>query len=251
MTIQNNFKKYVLTAIACVGLSACATSGDVQTGEVYDPFERVNRATFAFNDTLDKAIAEPVAKGYRAVVPEPGRKGVRNFLRNLKSPVNFANQLLQGDIEGAAGDLTRAMVNTVFGVGGLIDIADAAGIPYEEEDFGQTLGVWGVDSGPYLVLPFMGPSSVRDASASLLDTYADPLRLYLYNVDEEQWHYARTAAGAVAKREELLDVLNDLRMNSYDYYAAIRSSYTQRRNALIHDEDYENYSAPAIPDYDD
>jgi phospholipid-binding lipoprotein MlaA len=233
----------------CAGLVACAT---VQQDAGYsDPLEPMNRAVFSLNDALDKAIGKPVAKGYRAVVPKPARTGVRNVLRNLRSPVNMANQLLQGDVEGFAGDTIRALVNTTFGIGGLIDIADSAGIPYEYEDFGQTLGVWGVRHGPYLVLPVIGPNSVRDHFGMAIDAYADPLRLYLYNTDQEEWYYGRMVMTGIDKREDLLDTLDDLRANSLDYYATLRSAHYQHRKALMEDNAGGEATLPEIPDYDD
>lgn len=244
--------KHVMMMTVCVlglALTGCASSQQ-DALEVYDPLEGVNRATFAFNDALDRAVAQPVARGYRAVVPKPARTGVHNFLTNLKSPVNIGNQVLQGDVRGAANDVTRALVNTVFGIGGLIDIASDVGLEKEQEDFGQTLAVWGVDSGPYLVLPLLGPSNARDAVGGLVDAYADPLRIYLDNIDEEEWSYVRMGVSAISQRERLLDTLDDLRRNSFDYYVAIRSSYTQRRAALIRDENPDNSYSADIPDYD-
>lgn len=241
-----------LALLFCLSLAACATAPGQQAGtdEVYDPLENVNRATFAFNDTLDQAFMEPVARGYRAVVPKPARTGLRNFLRNLKTPVNAANQLLQGDVEGMAHDITRGLINTTIGIGGLIDVAKDTGLEYEQEDFGQTLAVWGVGNGPYLVLPLFGPSSFRDTAGMVADYYADPLRLYLDNTDQEEWSYVRFGATALDRREELLDVLADLRKNSLDYYATVRSAYIQRRDAQIRDENPDNGGGAAIPDYD-
>lgn len=233
----------------CVALAGCATSAQMAEDEVYDPFEDVNRAVFGFNDALDQALIEPVTKAYRAITPQFVRNSVRNFLRNLHAPINVANQILQGDVEGAAADVSRFAMNTTIGVAGLFDVAADTGLKHEHEDFGQTLGVWGVGHGPYLVLPVMGPSSVRDAAGLLVDTYADPVHLYLYNTDQEEWYYARTAAAGIDKREELLDALDDLRANSFDYYAAMRSAYIQRRAALVRDDDPGVLAAPAIPDY--
>ena len=239
------------TVVCSMTLSACASNNMHGSAEISDPFEDFNRMTFDVNNALDEAIMEPIARGYRYVTPEFVRNSVRNALRNLKSPVNIANQVLQGDVEGAAGDVTRMMVNTTFGIGGLFDVAASAGIPYEQEDFGQTLGVWGVGHGPYLMVPFFGPSSVRDSAGILVDTFPPPLHLYLKNTDQEEWLYARAGVTALSKREEFLDIVKDLRENSFDYYAAVRSAYVQRRDALVKDQDPEVATAPAIPDYDD
>ncbi len=245
--------RFGLMAAACLCLAACSTTQAQKAdgGEVYDPLEDVNRTTYAVNDAVDKVLLEPVAKGYRAVVPKMVRTSVHNFLTNLKMPVNAANQLLQGDIEGVAHDISRTMINTTIGIGGLFDVAASAGLEHEPEDFGQTLAVWGVGHGPYLVLPFIGPSSVRDGVGMLVDSYADPLRLYLHNTDQDEWHYVRLGATILDTREQLIDVLDDLRKNSIDPYAAMRSAYMQRREALVRDEKPDEAAAPAIPDYDE
>jgi len=240
-----------MAALLALPLAGCASNKELADGEIYDPMEGMNRAVFDVNDAVDQAIAEPIARGYRAVTPKLARDGVRNFLRNLRSPVNVANQILQGDIQGAAGDITRFAMNTTIGVGGLFDVAADTGLEYEYEDFGQTMAVWGVDHGPYLVLPLMGPSSFRDATGLLVDTVADPVRLYLHNTDQEEWNYARMGVTALDKREELLDALDDLRKNSFDYYAAMRSAYMQKREALVNDDDPDKVAAPSIPDYDE
>ncbi len=242
--------RHTAMALIVSGLAACSTVDASQDYTGYhDPLEPMNRAVFSFNDTLDQAIGKPVAKGYQAIVPKPARTGVRNVLRNLRSPVNMANQLLQGDVDGFAGDTIRVLVNTTLGLGGLIDIAESAGIPYEHEDFGQTLAVWGVGNGPYIVLPIIGPNSLRDHAGMALDSYADPLRIYLYNTDQEEWYYGRIVMTGIDKRTELLDTLEDLRNNSLDYYAALRSAHYQHREALIRDNSQQ--AIPEIPDYDD
>jgi phospholipid-binding lipoprotein MlaA len=241
----------VLTLAAGLLLTSCASThnDEVARGslQIQDPFEDVNRAVFAFNDVVSDAFIHPVVLGYRAAVPDPARSGVRNFLRNLKSPVTFANQVLQGDVGGAADVVVRAVVNTVVGIGGLFDVADSVmGIKYEQEDFGQTLGTWGVGHGPYLVVPIIGPSSLRDYAGYAVDSFADPLRWYLHNIDEEEWYYAKLGADYLDLRESLIDVLKDLEASSIDYYAAVRSTYYQRREALLRDN-----QAKAVPDFED
>lgn len=240
-----------LVAILCIALTGCASNPE-QAGDevVYDPIEGVNRMTLDVNEAVDKVALEPIARGYRKATPEAFRLALRNFLRNLKSPVIIGNQLLQGDLEGTANSTLRMVVNTLAGFGGILDLASDGGVPYEPEDFGQTLAVWGVGNGPYLVLPIFGPSTARDATGMLVDSYADPIRLYLFNTDQEEWHYARIASSVVDQREELLDIIDDLRRNSFDYYAALRSAYIQRRVALVNDQDPDSTSSPAIPDYD-
>ena len=255
MTIDRKTISQLFLAGAAVALlSGCATShesGAMSRNQISDPFEATNRAVFSFNKAVDHAIINPVIKGYRAVVPKPARTGFRNVLRNLKSPVRFANQLLQGDVAGAGNELVRTVVNTFAGIGGLFDVAENAGFAYEPEDFGQTLGVWGVPHGPYLVVPFLGPSSLRDYVGYAVDAYADPLNMYLRNTDQEGWLYARLGADYFNLREELYDILTDLEASSIDYYAATRSAYYQRREALVNDQGSDVITAPAIPDYDD
>jgi phospholipid-binding lipoprotein MlaA len=210
--------------------------------------EGFNRAVFAFNDAADRALIRPIAIAYRTVVPKPARTGLRNFTQNLRAPVNFTNEVLQGDAQGAERVFVRTMVNSFIGLGGLIDVAAMEGLPYDQEDFGQTLAVWGMGHGPYVVLPVLGPSSVRDASGVGVDMMLDPMNWYFYNVrpKNEGWRYARAAAEGVVKREELLDALDDLRRNSFDYYAAMRSAYVQRRAAMVRDG-----RAEAMPSYYD
>ena len=255
MTIFKHSRIFLLTAAAALslGMAGCASTGaDQAAGEqqIYDPLEGMNRATLSVNEVIDKNVLEPVARGYRYVAPKPVRQGVRNVLRNLKSPVIMGNQLLQGDMEGFANATGRLFINTLLGIGGIFDVADMGGIPYEPEDFGQTLAVWGVGNGPYVVIPILGPSTVRDGTGLLVDTLLDPVNIYLYNHDLEWVAYTRLGLTIVDAREELLDVVADLRANSFDYYAAVRSAYYQRRQALIRDMDPDTAAGPAIPDYD-
>lgn len=233
--------------VSILGMSACSTANSNQG--INDPLEGVNRTTLKINEAADKAILLPVAKGYRAVTPEAGRYVVSNFLRNLNSPVVIGNQLLQGDLKGAGNATARLVINTLAGFGGILDLAEQGGIAHEPEDFGQTLAKWGLGDGMYVVLPLLGPSSVRDASGRVVDSFADPLRTYLFNIDEDHLHYTRVGASVVSQREELIEVIDDLRRNSFDYYAAVRSAYYQRRQALINDSN--GGGSADIPDYDD
>lgn len=225
----SKFSYVVLAGFAALALSGCST----KSTDPSDPLEGMNRATFAVNDAVDQAVLRPVSKGYRFAVPEPARHGIRNVLRNLRSPVNLANEVLQGDAAGAENVIVRASVNTFIGLGGLIDVAGMEGYRYRSADFGQTLGVWGVGSGAYIVLPLIGPSSARDGFGMLVDGFMDPLRWYLFNTGHGEIYYARLAVAAIDTREELLTMLDDLRRNSFDYYAATRSAYLQRRDAMV------------------
>lgn len=247
--IKNTRKMFSVTLlVGALSLSACA-SDKANNAEIYDPLEGVNRTTLKMNEVADKAILKPVAQGYRAVTPEAGRTVVSNFLRNLNSPVIIGNELLQGDLEGAGNATARLVINTLAGFGGILDLAADGGIEHQPEDFGQTLATWGVGDGMYVVLPLMGPSSLRDASGRMVDSFADPLRTYLFNIDDDHLHYTRVGATVVSEREALIEVIDDLRRNSFDYYAALRSAYVQRRQALINDQGANG--AMEIPDYDD
>lgn len=254
-SLKNQMGKIALLLCTVMVLGACAsTQNDAVMAsdvEISDPFEDTNRAVFAFNDAVNDAVFHPVLKGYRAVTPEFARDGVDNFLTNLKNPVVLVNEVLQGDMDGAGNVLLRTVVNTLIGVGGLFDVAGYEGYKHVPEDFGQTLAVWGFDHGPYLVLPILGPSSTRDYVGYLVDAFADPLRWYLFNVDKENVYYIKTGVDYLNLRNDLMDLLEDLEKNSIDYYAATRSIYYQRRQALVNDDNSETGDAFAIPDYDE
>ena len=246
----------LLTVLACLLLTGCASNNDetptyANGQKISDPFEGYNRAGFKFNDALDQAVLEPTARGYKYVMPDFAETGVRSAVRNLRSPLDFGNQVLQADFDGALGTLSRAMINTTFGVLGFVDLAADAGIPYEREDFGQTLAVWGVGHGPYIVAPLIGPASLRDHLANFGEALVDPVRLYLFNTDEETTYYIITTTALLDRRVQLLDILADLRKNSIDYYASVRSLYYQNRQAMVNDMDPERERLPEIPDYSD
>lgn len=240
-----------LLAVAVLGLAGCASSSDdgLNADGSYDPFEETNRAVFEFNQAVDGAFIHPVAETYN-LLPDEARTGVSNVFRNLRSPVNFTNEVLQGDFDGASNVLVRAIVNTLIGVGGVFDVAGYEGLKYQHEDFGQTLGTWGVEHGAYLVVPVLGPSSTRDYVGFVVDGFMDPLRWYLFNIEEEEIYYGKVAGEYLTLRADLVDVLEDLERSSIDFYAATRSAYYQRRQALQNDLS-DLGSAPAIPDYDE
>lgn len=240
--------------LAALTVSGCARSTDPATGikstEINDPIEPVNRAVFAFNNFLDIILIEPAAKAYNFVLPEVVRDSVQSFMRNLKSPLIVANNLLQGEIGDAGVATARFIINTTAGVGGLVDVASSHGLSYENEDFGQTLAVWGLGDGFYLVLPLLGPSSLRDTAGLVADAYADPVRIVAHNSDEDWVYYTRNAIEGLDNRARLVSAIADLRHNSLDYYAAVRSAYGQKRAALIRDEAPENGQS-SIPAYDE
>jgi phospholipid-binding lipoprotein MlaA len=218
-----------------LALSACASkpadpAAAAAFEETNDRLEPFNRAMFGVDRALDAVIIRPVAWTYREIVPDPARRGVTNFLRNLRSPITLANNLLQGDLDTAGQTIGRFVVNTTIGIGGLADVAADLGTPYRYEDFGQTLAVWGVDSGSYLYLPILGPSSVRDGVGLTIDTVAfDPVSWYSYadNPSWVQWAYFGTRVVELKARS--LDVLDELEASSLDYYAALRAAYWQNR----------------------
>lgn len=239
---SRQIKRLTPVLAAVTMLASCATGSrpvsyqpnvDPSVTAMPDRIESVNRFTFKINDYIDRYSLQPIARGYHDVTPAPVRNSVNNFLINLKSPNNMANHLLQGNVDGFDNDVIRFVLNTTVGVAGLFDVADANGFKYEPEDFGQTLGVWGVPNVSYLVLPILGPSSLRDATGLAVDSFTDPLRIYFYNTDQEGWDDVRLGVTLLATREQLLGAIDDLRKNSFDYYAATRSAYTQRRADLM------------------
>lgn len=197
--------------------------------EIWDPLEPVNRAFFAFNEVADTFILRPIAWTY-SFAPDEVKRAVRNALGNLDSPVIFANDVLQGTLEDAGITLGRFLVNSTVGVLGLFDVAEAwFDLPGHHADFGQTLHSYGAGPGPYLVLPLIGPSNVRDGIGKAADTAMDPMT-WLAN---RYWNAGRTGANAIATRERLLEPLDELRRSSVDYYAALRGAYYQRRQVEL------------------
>jgi phospholipid-binding lipoprotein MlaA len=206
--------------------------------EDFDPFEIVNRFVFAINEAIDFAVLQPVATTYEFILPQVVRDSVRNVTRNLKAPVIFLNEMWQGQEERASTTFVRFLINSTLGLAGLFDVAGSWGYAYHEEDFGQTLGSYGAGPGPYLVLPLFGPSTLRDAIGLGVDTLLDPWPYVLdaaeVEKDKEILLGRRIAAG-VDLRARNLDTVADLKRDSVDFYARIRSLYLQNRRALIDD----------------
>jgi phospholipid-binding lipoprotein MlaA len=224
--------------LAVIMVSACAQvpKDPVDRAEFYklnDPLEPMNRVVFKGNMTLDKYVMKPVAVAYNDTVPSDVRDSVHNFLDNLSSPYILANDLLQGRFHNAAATLGRFMLNSTYGVLGLVDVtADSGGPKYHDADFGETLGVWGIPQGPYLVLPFFGPSNPRDAVGIAVDWFADPTDNVL-NIYSTAAVDARTGADILDERARMVGPLDDVQRNSIDFYAAIRSLYRQNRRSMI------------------
>ncbi len=214
----------------CV-LSGCASINGPT--DPHDPLERYNRAMYRFNDTIDKAILKPVAKGYVAVVPQPVNKGISNFFSNLDDVLILINNALQLKLAETASDTLRLFVNTTIGVLGFIDVATPMGLQKHNEDFGQTLGRWGVGSGPYLVLPFFGSSSPRDGMGLYVD-YSQ-FNLTTTRVDENASRNALLITDTIDSRASLLPASRILETAALDPYTFTRESYLQRRRHLVYD----------------
>ena len=201
-----------------------------------DPLEIPNRFIFAFNQTLDVAIIRPAAVLYRDLVPEYLRQRVHLFLRNLSEPVTLANDLLQGDLERAGTTADRFLLNSTGGVLGFWDVATDLGHPYHKEDFGQTLGVHGVGEGPYLVLPLLGPSNLRDATGKVVDIFLDPFFYIARETDKEEWQLYRFLLDGLDFRTRNLETLDEIERDALDFYARLRSLYRQKRDAEIRND---------------
>jgi phospholipid-binding lipoprotein MlaA len=233
-----------LIAFVALASAGCATTGERTRS---DPIEPFNRGVYKFNDALDRGVLKPTAKAYVKVMPEWFRTGVGNFFMNLKGPGTIINQLLQGKFRQAGQDTGRFLLNTTFGLGGVIDVATMNELPQHDEDLGQTLGKWGVPAGPYLVIPFLGPATLRDGPSRIADTFLEPL--YWYDNDEARW--GSLVLSFIDDRARLLP-LDDTLAETYDPYAFIRDAYLQRRQYLVYDgeppeeplEEFEDYEEP-------
>jgi phospholipid-binding lipoprotein MlaA len=220
-------------------LTGCATLPPGQKPDPRDRFERFNRSVYRFNDGLDRAVARPVAVAYTKVTPAPVRSGVSNFLANLNYPVTVVNDALQAKPKRFGHDAARLLINTTIGIGGLFDPATKFGLQANDEDFGQTLGFWGVPPGPYLVLPVLGPSDVRDAFGKVADHYTEPQAYF----KSQTLGWGLTGMGLVDKRAGLLDSDGVLK-RTFDPYAFVRNAYLQRRQFLIYDGNPPDEPAP-------
>ncbi len=215
-----------LLGVVVLSLSACAS-----TGPDYDPYESLNRGIYAFNEAVDEAAIKPAATLYEAITPEFVSLAVSNFFGNLRDIQSALNDLLQGKVSMALEGSMRVGVNSTFGLAGLIDVGTEMGLERRTEDFGQTMGVWGMGSGPYLVLPLLGPSSVRDAFGTGVDILTDPLRIYT----RDTLRYSAAALRLVDDRAHLLQTDIILGTAALDEYSYVREAYLQRREAQIHD----------------
>lgn len=218
----------VLTMLSLALLAGCST----MSGDRRDPAEGFNRAVFSFNEGLDNAILKPTAKGYQAIVPGPVDKGVTNFFGNIEDIVTTINDLLQFKFRQAGSDTLRILTNSTIGIFGLFDVASNMGLEKNREDFGQTLGYWGVGSGPYLVLPVLGPSNLRDTTGLAVDVLAFDL---VYQIDHPPTRNTLLLIKAIDKRAGLLGASNVLEQAALDRYNFVKESYFQKREYEIND----------------
>ena len=249
--MPHSLTKILTLCLAVATLAACASTPVAYTqggNAVHDPLEEINRATFAVNKGIDTVLLDPATEVYRFVIPQGPRAGIRNALNNLKSPVYLANEVLQGDFDDAWIVIKRFLINSFTGFGGILDTASWEGIDYIPEDFGQTLASWGVDSGPYIVWPVLGPSTLRDSVGFAVDSLIDPVMWTLNDAEQDALMYQRTGLTVLSIKDLLMDQMNDLYDSSLDPYAAFRSVYFQRREALISDLNPEQGGASAASD---
>jgi phospholipid-binding lipoprotein MlaA len=225
--------KKLLSLVMTIGLALLLSSCASQSNK--DPLEGMNRGIYKFNDVTDKAILKPVATAYKAVAPTPVRTGINNFFSNLGSLTTVLNDLLQFKFAHAFTDAGRFVINTTFGIAGFIDVASMDKIEKRKEDFGQTLGHWGIGPGAYLVLPILGPSSVRDTTGLLVDTATSDPITYTHNIGEVRLHNQLRAAQLIDKRTELLTASDLIDEASLDPYAFTRDAYLQRRASQVQD----------------
>ena len=219
--------RLLVVALALAGAAGCATVN----GDPRDPLEGFNRSMYAFNEAFDDAIGKPVATAYKSVLPDPLRDGVRNFFANIADLFIGLNSLLQGKPGDMVNDWARFGFNTTIGVFGIFDIASEMGLEKHNEDFGQTFGRWGAETGAYIVWPFFGPSNVRDTFGGLLDLYVDPVRRH----KPEDPRTFMVLLRATSQRADLLDASRILEEAALDKYVFQRDAYLQRRRGLVHD----------------
>jgi phospholipid-binding lipoprotein MlaA len=223
----------------CVALAGCAIGPDPR-----DPLETVNRGVFRFNDAVDNAVTKPIAKGYKAVTPDPIRIVVTNFFSNFLDVTTTINDLLQAKVSRGASDAGRVLINSTIGFFGVFDVATRLGLERHSEDFGQTLGVWGVQSGPYLVLPFLGPSSFRDAVGWVGDYFTDP-EFYLFPHPPGDWLVL--GVRVVNTRSNLLGADQFFEVAAVDRYAFLRDGFLQMRRNQIYDGNLPTDGTGGVP----
>ena len=229
----------VILLCSIITLQACATknsefnSPQSSVATLQDPLEKVNRVVFSFNIIFDKFILRPIAITYRTIVPGFVRDRITYSLNNLGMPITAVNNVLQGELRKAGVSTGRFIINSTVGVLGFFDPAASIGLTSENEDFGQTLAVWGVESGPYIILPFLGPSTPRDFTGLLSTSLLDPMYQVGGGSASSSLRNYRLGTGVIDFRSRNIEILDDLQNNSIDYYAAVRSFYAQGRESQV------------------
>lgn len=226
--MKDIFFKTLITCILAVAVTGCASTNK-------DPLEGINRGVYKFNDVADKAVLKPVAKAYKTVAPTFVRKGINNFFNNLQNITTVLNDLLQFKFGHAFTDAGRLVINSTFGLAGFIDVAGMDGIVNRKEDFGQTLGYWGVGNGAYLVLPIIGPSTLRDTTGFIFDTVTTDPITYTHNIKQIRLHNQLRTSQIISLRTELLEAGELVDQASLDPYSFLRDAYLQSRASLVKD----------------
>ena len=238
-------KKPILIIFTLILLSGCSYQNEL-TNDPKDPLENRNRSIYAFNENMDEAILEPAADGYNYITPNFLQRGFNNFFGNVNYPITIINQLLQGNLEELLQDTLRFTINTTIGVFGLFDPASSIGFPEHDEDFGQTLAVWGVPEGPYLMLPFFGPKTLRSLTGDFTDVLFNPL----LNIDDTNLKIKINLINILQDRSDLSTIEEELD-NSFDPYQFIKDSYIQNRNYKINNGDITDDDEELDFDFDD
>ena len=238
------FKRLMLLSMTCLFVGCASIPAGVEPSP-RDPWEPFNRSVFEFNEGLDKYLLKPVVAAYRFILPEIVREGIYNFFSNYSDIYTALQNLLQGKPDLAFNDLMRVAVNTIFGLGGLMDVATPGGLPKHKEDWGQTFGVWGVPSGPYLVLPFFGPSTIRDTFGTAADLETDYLFKYIPDVGLRN---SITGLRVINARNTFYEAGDLLDGAALDKYSFIRDAYLQRREYQINEG--RNDEEPLMPPYE-
>jgi len=251
---MKNFFAKLLILCAVISLTACSTPKKPPQAvnaaiENNDPYEGFNRYMFAVNDYLDMMVLRPTAYTYKQLTPKSFQDRVHDFLNNLRMPLIIVNYLLQGEGSKASNAFGRFFTNSTVGLLGFIDIAKDVGNPYDPTDYGITLAKWGTTEGPYIVWPIIGPSTARDTFGKIATAFTDPVNIYSYTDDKEWIPFVRLAADGVDFRTRNMDTIDDLKRNSVDYYAKVRSLYRQKRDSLISGDDNNRYDDQDFPEY--
>jgi phospholipid-binding lipoprotein MlaA len=229
-----NRKNLLFVCLFGLVAAGCASASNQEAATANDPLEPMNRYFFDLNERLDRHAALPAATFYKDTLPDPARQGIHNFLDNLGGPVNVANDLLQTQVTNAGKALARFVINSTIGVAGIFDVATGWGLPARNRDFGETLGTYGVPTGPYLVLPLRGSTDVRDFAGNYVDGFATPLHFVRYD-GNNYVGWMKSTLGSMDNRSANIITYEDIERSSVDYYAAMRTLYLERRARLVED----------------